>query len=64
MGVVDTGAALTVILPELLQESQYVLRPWNGPRVVMANGEPATLMGAATISVNHKMGTSTGIIIA
>ena len=26
----------------------------------MANGEPATLMGAATISVNHKMGTATG----
>jgi hypothetical protein len=26
----------------------------------MANGEQATLMGAATISVNHKMGTATG----
>jgi predicted aspartyl protease len=60
MAVVDTGAALTVISPELLQESQFVLRPWIGPRVVMANGEPATLMGAATISVNHEMGTATG----
>ncbi|EFX69868.1 hypothetical protein DAPPUDRAFT_113270 [Daphnia pulex] len=28
--------------------------------LVMANGEQATLMGAATISVNHKMGTATG----
>ena len=60
MAVVDTGAALTVISPELLHESQFVLRPWNGPRDVMANGEPATLMGAATISVNHEMGTATG----
>jgi hypothetical protein len=60
MAVVDTGAALTVISPELLQESQFVLRPWIGPRVVMANGEPATLLGAATISVNHIRGTATG----
>ncbi|XP_045034364.1 uncharacterized protein LOC123475563 [Daphnia magna] len=60
MAVVDTGAALTVISPELLRASQFVLRPWDGPRVVMANGEQATLMGAATISVNHKMGTATG----
>jgi predicted aspartyl protease len=60
MAVVDTGAALTVISPELLKESQFVMRPWDGPRVVMANGEQATLMGAATISVNHEMGTATG----
>ncbi|KAI9553732.1 hypothetical protein GHT06_021668 [Daphnia sinensis] len=32
----------------------------NGPRVVMANGEQAMLMGAAIISVSHKMGTATG----
>ena len=36
MAVVDTGAALKVISSELPQESQFVLRPWNGPRVVMA----------------------------
>jgi hypothetical protein len=31
--------------------------------MVMANGEQATLMGAATISVNHKMGTATGEVV-
>jgi hypothetical protein len=60
MAVVNTGAALTVISSELLRESQFVMRPWDGPWVVMANGEQATLMGAVTISVNHKMGTATG----
>ena len=63
MAVVNTGVALTVISPELLHESQFVLRPWNGPRVVMAYGEPATLMRAATISVNHEMGTATGEMV-
>ncbi|KZR96455.1 Uncharacterized protein APZ42_009191, partial [Daphnia magna] len=60
IAVVDTGAALTVISPKLLRASQIVMRPWDGPRMVMANGEQATLMGASTISINHKMGTATG----
>ncbi|KAK4021536.1 hypothetical protein OUZ56_003451 [Daphnia magna] len=38
MAVVDTGAALTVISPELPRASQFVMRPWDGPWVVMANG--------------------------
>ena len=60
MAVVDTGVALTVISLVLLRASQFVMRPWDGPRVVLANGEQATLLGAATISVNHRMGTATG----
>ena len=37
--VIDTGAAVTVISPQLAETLVCSLAPWEGPKIIMANGE-------------------------
>ena len=61
--MVDTGAAVTVLSPQLLQRTEFALCPWVGPRIVMANGVTATPLGSATISIHHLKGTARGVAV-
>ena len=63
LAVVDTGAAVTVISPQLQQRTEFALCPWVGPRIVMANGVTATPLGSATISIQYFKGTARGVAV-
>ncbi|KAI9565302.1 hypothetical protein GHT06_009090 [Daphnia sinensis] len=53
--VIDTGAAVTVISPELLKKTQFVQQPWDGSGIILANGSRVMpLLEAAEILVTHK----------
>ncbi|KAK4021208.1 hypothetical protein OUZ56_003127 [Daphnia magna] len=52
--VVDTGAAVTVISPELLKKTQFVQQPWDGSGIILVNGSRVMPEGAAEILVTHK----------
>ncbi|KAI9565174.1 hypothetical protein GHT06_008951 [Daphnia sinensis] len=47
--VIDTGAAVTVISPELLKKTQFVQQPWDGSGIILANGSRVMPLGAAEI---------------
>ncbi|KZR95642.1 Uncharacterized protein APZ42_010518 [Daphnia magna] len=52
--VIDTGAAVTVISPELLKKTQFVQQPWSGSGIILSNGSRVMPEGAAEILVTHK----------
>ncbi|KAK4027989.1 hypothetical protein OUZ56_017152 [Daphnia magna] len=53
--VIDTGAAVTVISPELLKKTQFVQQPWDGSGIFLANDSLTfTTHGEAEIMVTHK----------
>ena len=60
LAVVDTGAAVTVISPQLLEKTQFRASPWTGPRIIMANGSPAHPIGSAHIAITHRNGSASG----
>jgi hypothetical protein len=49
--VVDTGAVITVISLKLLACTKFQMTAWEGPRIIMANGSTASLLGATLITV-------------
>ncbi|KZS13083.1 Uncharacterized protein APZ42_021817 [Daphnia magna] len=52
--VIDTGAAVTVISPELLKKTQFVQQPWDGSGIILVNGSRVMPEGAAEILVTLK----------
>ena len=60
LAVVDTGAAVTVISPQFLEKTRFRSRPWNGPRIIMANGSPSHPIGSAHIIITHRNGSASG----
>ena len=60
LAVVDTGAAVTVISPQLLEKTQFRASPWTGPRIIMANGSPAHPIGSAHIAITHRNRSASG----
>ena len=58
--VVDTGAAVTVISPRLLEKTTFKLHGWKGAKVLMANGTKATPIGGANIIIRHERGKAQG----
>ncbi|KZR95654.1 Uncharacterized protein APZ42_010496, partial [Daphnia magna] len=52
--VIDTGAAVTVISPDLLKKTQFIQQPWDGSGIILANGSRVMPLGAAEILVTHK----------
>ncbi|KZS07239.1 Uncharacterized protein APZ42_029099, partial [Daphnia magna] len=52
--VIDIGATVTVISPELLKKTQFVQQPWDGSGIILANGSRMMPEGAAEILVTHK----------
>ena len=63
LAIVDTGAAVTVISPELLAKAGFQLKAWTGPRILMANGTPASPVGSAEITVRHENGSAKGLAV-
>ena len=61
--VIDTGAAVSVITPELCTSLAMVPKPWTGPSLVMANGSPATPLGAVHLIVSNPRGRAEGSVI-
>ena len=60
--VIDTGAAVSVITPDLCTTQSLVPTPWNGPSL-MANGSPATPLGAVHLIVSNARGRAEGSVI-
>ncbi|KZS18242.1 Uncharacterized protein APZ42_015657 [Daphnia magna] len=54
MAVVDTGAAVSVLSPDLLKQTSFYLEQWSGPAIILANGTRASPLGAALVTITHK----------
>ncbi|KZS10306.1 Uncharacterized protein APZ42_025260 [Daphnia magna] len=63
MAIVDTGAAISVISPKLLAATAFIIQPWKGPNILMANGSKAEPLGAAYITVQHRNKRAEGIAV-
>lgn len=66
MAVVDTGAAVSVLSPDLLKQTPFCLEQWSGPTIILANGTRASPLGAALITITHKgrWAAGTAVIMA
>ena len=49
--VIDTGAAVTVISPQLAQNLACSLAAWDGPKIIMANGEEGVELGQTELTI-------------
>ncbi|KAI9552626.1 pol polyprotein [Daphnia sinensis] len=52
--LIDTGAAVTVISPELLEKTEFVKKPLNGPKIRLVNGQTLSPQSSADIVVTHR----------
>ena len=54
---------MSVITPELCQDLNLTVTSWTGPALILANGSPATLVGAVQITVENPRGRASGSAI-
>ncbi|KZS20370.1 Uncharacterized protein APZ42_012952 [Daphnia magna] len=52
--LIDTGAAVTVISPELLEKTEFVKKPLSGPKIRLVNGQTLAPQSTADIVVTHR----------
>ncbi|KAK4028004.1 hypothetical protein OUZ56_017167 [Daphnia magna] len=52
--LIDTGAAVTVISPELLEKTEFVKKPLVGPKIRLVNGQTLSPQSTADIAVTHR----------
>ena len=60
IALIDTGAAVTVITPELLQKTEFVKQPLTGSKIRLVNGQCLSPQGVADIVVTHRGKTLKG----
>ncbi|KZR96164.1 Uncharacterized protein APZ42_009659, partial [Daphnia magna] len=58
--LIDTGAAVTVISPELLEKTEFVKKPLVGPKIRLVNGQTLSPQSTADIVVTHRGKTIKG----
>ncbi len=61
--LIDTGAAISVISPKTVLELDLAVKPWNGPGVLMANGQRGSPLGAVDIELETTRGRVEGKIL-
>ena len=54
---------MSVITPELCQDLNLTVTSWTGPALILANGSPATPVGAVQITVANPRGRASGSAI-
>ncbi|KZS06576.1 Uncharacterized protein APZ42_029913 [Daphnia magna] len=52
--LIDTGAVVSVASPELQRKLQAKRSEWDGPSVVMVNGQKAPPIGAIELEIEHQ----------
>lgn len=58
--MIDTGAAVSVISPGLVNTLALPVVPWEGPCIAMANGQPGVPSGAVDLLITHPKGQARG----
>ncbi len=49
--IVDTGAVVTVIAPSLIQHLQLEIETWDGPSVILVNGQRISFFGVVNLQI-------------